>query len=68
MDNELPFLVRHRDGREYELADVDYFVEQYKPEGFKIVDPAPANYRVPELPKVKAKAEPEPVKPEKVDA
>lgn len=55
-----PFLIRHPETREeYELADVAFFVREYQPRGFVIVDPAPMNYTVPEIPKAeKPKAEP----------
>jgi hypothetical protein len=51
-----PFLIRHPETRvQYELESVDYFVSQYKPQGFDIVDPAPTGYTVPELPKAEPK-------------
>ena len=57
------FLIRHPDGREYELSDVAYFQTEYEPLGFAIVDPAPTGYTVPEVPKAaKPKAEPKSVK------
>lgn len=44
-----PFLIRNPDtGVEFELADVAFFVREYQPQGFVIVDPAPMNYRVPD--------------------
>lgn len=46
----MPFLIRHPDKREYELNDVGYFLREYQPQGFVIVDPAPTGYTVPELP------------------
>lgn len=45
-----PFLIRHPDGREYELSDPAYFVDHYQPQGFAVVDPAPTGYSVPDLP------------------
>lgn len=45
------FLIRHSDGREYELSDVAYFQAEYEPNGFRIVDPAPTGYTVPEMPR-----------------
>lgn len=56
------FLIRHPDGREYELRDASYFIREYQPKGFAIVDPAPTGYIVPELPKVTRE------KPKKGDA
>ena len=47
----MPFLIRHPETRaEYELADVDAFVTQYQPRGFRIVDPPPTGYTVPAMP------------------
>lgn len=44
-----PFKIRHPETRvEYELADVAFFVREYQPQGFVIVDPAPTGYRVPD--------------------
>lgn len=44
-----PFKIRQPETRvEYELADVAFFVREYQPQGFAIVDPAPTGYRVPE--------------------
>lgn len=66
-----PFLIRHPDGREYELSDPAYFVTEYQPQGFAVVDPAPTGYVVPKFAKPK-KAEkvkaPTEVEPEKADS
>lgn len=48
--SDKPFLIRHRDGREYELHDPALFADTYQPEGFRIVDPPPTGYGVPVLP------------------
>lgn len=65
MATSAPFLIHGPQGEEFELNDVAAFAEQYKPQGYTIVSPAPTGYVVPELPKPeKAKAEP---KADKVD-
>lgn len=55
-----PFLIHGPSGDEFELADVNYFVDFYKPQGYTIVDPAPTGYVVPEVPKPEKKAKDEP--------
>ncbi len=58
-----PFLIRHPETKvTYELADVAFFVSEYQPQGFTIVDPAPTGYTVPELPKVEKVKDAAPVK------
>lgn len=58
-----PFLIRHPETKvTYELSDVAFFVSEYKPQGFKIVDPAPMNYTVPEIPKAEKVNNAAPVK------
>lgn len=47
----MSFLIRHSDGRQYELDDVKTFVEDYQPSGFVIADPQPRWGVAPELPK-----------------
>lgn len=46
----MAFLVRHRDGREYELEDAAYFREHYQPDGFAVADPQPSTHAVPDAP------------------
>lgn len=47
-----PFLIDGPDGERFEIASdrVAYFTDYYLPRGFRIVDPAPTGYGVPELP------------------
>jgi hypothetical protein len=60
-DPTRPFLIRNDQTRqEYELSDPQVFVDTYKDQGFRIVDPPPTNYGVPEkLPKPSKDAEPD---------
>jgi hypothetical protein len=48
-----PFLIRHRDGREYELAGdkagKDLYRDEYQPQGFAVVDPQPHTHERPDL-------------------
>lgn len=54
-----PFLIRHPETRvEFELADVAFFLSEYKPKGFGIVDPAPTGYRVPDADEIAAADKP----------
>ena len=43
-----PFLIRHKDGREYELESVAEFDRTYRPAGFFIVEQQPRGRAVPE--------------------
>jgi len=43
----MPYLIRHKDGREYEVAAIGDFRRLYEPEGFKVVGDAPAEYDAP---------------------
>lgn len=56
-----PFLIRHADRREYELAGdakgKKAYRETYMPQGFAIVDPQPTGYERPDLSEPKPKAE-----------
>lgn len=59
-----PFLIRHRDGREFELSDLAEFHRTYQPAGFYIVEAQPGGREVPATatdadtsPKAAAKAE-----------
>lgn len=59
MSNEpQPFLIEGPEKQRYELTDIDYFVSHYKPQGYRIVDPAPTGYVVPELSSAKAEKPP----------
>lgn len=49
----MPFLIRHTDGRTFELDDAAFYVKDYEPRGFVIVNPQPDGYHAPELPKAK---------------
>lgn len=49
-----PFLIRHADGREYELSDPVYYRDVYVPHGFALVDPQPNGYERPDLSEKKA--------------
>lgn len=69
-----PFLIRHRDGREYELenskAGIAFYREHYQTRGFAIVrDPGP-DHEVPDLsdPKPKAAKDEKPVEKKADDA
>jgi hypothetical protein len=48
-----PFLIRHADGREYELAGdkagKDAYRDDYQSQGFKLVDPQPHTHERPDL-------------------
>ena len=71
----LPFLIRHADGREYELAGdaagKRFYRETYQPQGFALVDPQPTGYERPDLsepkPKAEKAADKEPAKDDKSD-
>ena len=71
-----PFLIRHRDGREYELAGdaagKAAYRETYMPQHFAIVDPQPTGYERPDLsevkPKAKSDAKPKAESPTRTDA
>jgi hypothetical protein len=68
-----PFLIRHADGREYELAGdaagKRFYREHYQPQGFALVDPQPTGYERPDLsepkPKVEKAADKEPAQDDK---
>jgi hypothetical protein len=51
-----PFLIRHADGREYELESAEAYKEHYMHQGFAIVDPQPEGYERPDLSEKKATA------------
>lgn len=48
-----PFLIRHADGREYELsgdkAGKDRYRDEYQHQGFAVVDPQPHTHERPDL-------------------
>lgn len=54
-----PFLIRHADGREYELAGdkagKDRYRDDYQPQGFRVVDPQPHTHERPDLSEPKPK-------------
>jgi len=76
MTTSLPFVIRHRDGREYELAGdaagKTAYRDQYMPQHFAIVDPQPTGYERPDLseakPKAKADTKPKAEPVERTDA
>ncbi len=43
----MPYLIRHKDGREYEIERLADFHKIHEPQGFKIVANAPAVYDAP---------------------
>lgn len=62
MSDPKPFLIRHADGRVFELAGdaagKAAYRETYMPQGFAVVDPQPVGYERPDLSQPKPKAEP----------
>ncbi len=50
----MSFLIRHADGRTYELDSADVYREQYMHQGFAIVDPQPRGRERPDLSEKKA--------------
>lgn len=55
----MPYLIRHKDGREYEVATIGDFRKLYEDDGFKVVADAPSVYDAPP----KAAAKPAAAKP-----
>jgi hypothetical protein len=48
------FLIRGPEGQEFELTDVDYFLDEYEGKGFDVVTSPPTGYDVPDVRAVKA--------------
>lgn len=61
MSDPKPFLIRHADGRTFEIAGdaagKKFYRETYQPQGFAVVDPQPVGYERPDFSEPKPKAE-----------